>query len=133
MESLFARLSSFDKIERIGFGRMKAPPLATMTSIPSKTIVKNWKTQVLDGEPMILTIHQNGVPDAAELTGPRYKIIFRGNSFHGFLDFADNRIYSTPSQLCCAKFTRVGATNQWRGPMHCLVFRNGSWVPLGSL
>ena len=98
-----------------------------------KRVNKDWKMKVVDGEDVILTIHQNGVPDATELNGHRYKVVMRNGAFSGFLDSADGSMYKNPSILCRTKFHREGVTNEWRGPRHCLVHRNGSWIPIGNL
>ena len=93
-----------------------------------------WSQHVIADESVILTIHQNGVPDASELNGHRYQIRFVDGVFKGFFDPQDGTLYRTASALCCAKLRREGAkkTNEWRGPRHCLVYRNGSWVPVGD-
>lgn len=39
-------------------------------------------------------------------------------------------IYTSPTALCKARFTRKGKTNEWCGPKHLYVLRNGSWINL---
>ena len=96
---------------------------------------KMWATKIQNGEELLLTVHQSGVVDAEELKGPRYQVVLSAGAFQGFLDPVSKIVYTTPSALCCAKLERKGSkkTNGWRGPRHCLVLRNGLWVPIGTL
>lgn len=96
---------------------------------------KSWATKIQDGEELLLTVHQNGVIDETELTGQKYRVVFRKGLFEGFQDPVSQSIYTTPSALCRAKLERKGAkkTNEWRGPRHCLVLRDSRWVPIGNL
>lgn len=86
-------------------------------------------------EPVLLTVHQSGHPDEQELQGHQYQVRIVGGFFRGFTDPADNSTYKSPSALCCAKLQRHGSknTNQWRGPRHCLVLRNGTWTSLDRI
>lgn len=94
----------------------------------------HWSHKVVADEEVLLTVHQNGKPDADELRGGRYRVHFSDGAFHSFRDEQGNQ-YKTPTALCCAKLERHGAkgTNQWRGPRHVLVKRGENWVPIGSL
>ena len=94
-----------------------------------------WSTSLNADETILLTVHQNGIPDTEELSGHQYRVQFTNGAFTGFYDPLDNVSYSTASGLCCAKLIRRGnkGTNEWRGPRHCLVYRNSAWVPIGSL
>ncbi len=92
-----------------------------------------WKQKVFHDEDVLLTTHQNSVPDAAELAGPRFKIRTENGVFKEFFILANGATFRNPSALCKALFQREGKTNEWRGPIHCLVQRNGTWVPLAKL
>jgi hypothetical protein len=94
-----------------------------------------WTTKITADEEILLTVHQNGKVDEDEMRGPRYKVCFTGGVFTSFFDPSTNTNYKTPTALCCAKLERHGQkkTNQWRGPRHVLVLRDGAWVSLDKL
>ncbi len=94
-----------------------------------------WKTRVVAGEPVILTVHNSGELDGPAAYKPRYNIVFRDGVFEGFQDPTTDEIFTSPSGLCCARLSRSGPkkTNQWQGPAHCLVLRKGNWTPLNKL
>jgi hypothetical protein len=96
----------------------------------------NWKTKVFSNEDVLLTVHLNGIPDAKELLGHRFKICMEGASFKHFFDPTSGTTFGTPSGLCKAKLKRKSKeakTDEWRGPFLCLVQRNGTWTQLAKL
>jgi hypothetical protein len=101
--------------------------------LPAKAPRDLWKQKVSHDEDVLLTIHQNGVPDSVELAGPRFKIRMDNGVFKGFAILANGTTFRSASALCRGVFDRNGKTNEWRGPMHCLVQRNGTWIPLAKL
>ena len=109
--------------------------ISTLSSHSNTMPIPRWSSNLVASEPVILTIHQNGVPNGQELAGHQYQVNFVNGVFQGFIDPADGTSYSTASALCCAKLRRNGpkSTNEWRGPRHCLVLRGGSWIPVGNL
>ncbi len=106
-----------------------------MKAAPSKAKPPRdlWKQKVFHDEDVLLTTHQNSIPDAGELAGPRFKIRTENGVFKEFFILANGATFRNPSALCKAVFQREGKTNEWRGPIHCLVQRNGTWVPLAKL
>ena len=99
----------------------------------TEIIQKDWKELVLNNEDVILARSNSGIPTPEEINGARYKIILKNNYFSGILDSTTDTLYPSPTSLCKAKLQRQGNTNNWRGPMHCLVFRENSWIPLLAL
>jgi hypothetical protein len=96
----------------------------------------NYSHVLYPDEPVILTVHNSGVPSKEEtLSGAVYYVRLVNNEFRGFFDPYSNHIYATPSALCCAKLERHGAkqTNQWQGPRHVLAMRDGQWIPIADL
>jgi len=94
-----------------------------------------WKARILPNEEVLLTVHNSGELDAPVETKARYKAFFKGVSFAGFLDPTTGDVFKSPSALCCARLERHGPkkTNQWQGPAHVLVQREGVWIPLNKL
>jgi hypothetical protein len=39
-------------------------------------------------------------------------------------------LYTSATALCKARFNRDGKTNEWAGPRHVYVRRNGVWISL---
>lgn len=94
-----------------------------------------WRAHVGVGEEVILTRHQKGKASEEELAGPKYYIEEQGETLV-FKDRETGDHFDSPSGLCRARLApRQGkkGTNDWNGPMHCLVKRAGSWVPLAGL
>ncbi len=95
-----------------------------------------YTTTLVPNEQLILTVSQKGEPSEEEIrAGQRYLVRFNNSVFAAFEDPSTSTSYSTPTALCKAKLQRNGplATNEWRGPRHCLVYRNGTWTPIGNL
>lgn len=96
----------------------------------------NYNRVLYPNEPVILTVHNSGIPSKEEtLSGSVYYVRLVNNEFRGFFDPYTNQIYSSPSGLCCTKLERCGAkqTNQWQGPRHVLAMRDGQWIPIADL
>lgn len=95
-----------------------------------------WRAHVGVGEEVILTRHQKGKASEEEITdGQRFYIEELKDSLV-FKDRETGDHFESPSGLCRARLApRQGkkGTNDWNGPMHCLVRRAGAWVTLASL
>jgi len=95
-----------------------------------------WRAHVGVGEEVILTRHQKGKAAEEEITdGQRFYIEELKDSLV-FKDRETGEHFDSPSGLCRARLApRQGkkGTNDWNGPMHCLVRRAGAWVTLTSL
>ena len=95
-----------------------------------------WRAHVGVGEEVILTRHQKGKASEEEITdGQRFYIEELKDSLV-FKDRETGEHFESPSGLCRARLApRQGkkGTNDWNGPMHCLVRRAGAWVTLASL
>jgi hypothetical protein len=95
-----------------------------------------WRAHVGVGEEVILTRHQKGKAAEDEITdGQRFYIEELKDSLV-FKDRETGEHFESPSGLCRARLApRQGkkGTNDWNGPMHCLVRRAGTWVTLASL
>lgn len=95
---------------------------------------KNLYTRVLrDGEFALVTTNQNGIIHKHELGAQQYKVIFENGSFAGFYDPYTHTLYTSPSALCKSALKRNGETNEWNGPKHVQLYRDGQWVSLRSL
>ncbi len=94
-----------------------------------------WSSKILADEPVLLTVHESGVASELETNGCLYLVHCVDGVFKGFYDPSDETVYRSASALCKAKLQRHGPknTNQWRGPRHCLVLRNGVWKPLDKI
>lgn len=95
--------------------------------------IKTWKNRLLPNEDILLTVNQQGILQPDELSGARYQVVFTGATFSGFMDRQNQQLFKTPTALCKARLHRAGATNEWRGPTHCLVKRGDRWMPLSQL
>ena len=95
-----------------------------------------WRAHVGVGEEVILTRHQKGKASEEEIAdGQRFYIEELKDSLI-FKDRETGEHFESPSGLCRARLApRQGkkGTNDWNGPMHCLVRRAGAWVTLASL
>lgn len=105
------------------------------STMPRGTTSSRWIQHLISGESVLLTVHASGKPDASELNGPQHTVVFTNGAFEGFRDSQTETLYSSPSGLCRAKLQRNGPlnTNQWQGPRHVLVSRNGNWVAIADL
>jgi hypothetical protein len=96
-----------------------------------------WRAHVNSGEELILTRHQKGlITDEDAHKCARYHIESAADGGFRFTDRATGDVFDSPSGLCRGRLPpRQGkkGTNDWNGPMHCLVMRNGSWTPLAKL
>jgi hypothetical protein len=96
-----------------------------------------WRAHVGCGEEVILTRHQKGNIAAEDIhAAMRYYIETAADGTLHFKDRATGDIFDSPSGLCRGRLPpRQGkkGTNDWNGPMHCLVLRGGNWIPLAKL
>ena len=87
-----------------------------------------------DGETVILTVNQKGQASPQEIEQHKeYLISFKEGAFFGFYDSSNKALYRNPTVFCKNVLIREGHTNEWNGPMHCLVKRANTWVSLYSL
>ncbi len=88
---------------------------------------------VHDGEPVLLTYHQSGKATAEELLGKQFLIIKKEDKVT-IKDPESGAIYSSPTGVCKANLKHHGGvTNEWQGPAHVLVKREGYWISLKNL
>lgn len=106
---------------------------STTSSSKRREVDTEWKNHVHNGEEVVLTRHESGIPDMDDLSKVRLYVVKEGDVFRGFLNRQTNKLYKSPSGACRAHLTRDGETNQWRGPSHCLVVRTGIYTPLNKL
>jgi hypothetical protein len=45
----------------------------------------------------------------------------------------NNKLYKTTTAICKAVLNRDGQTNEWRGPQHVYILRDGSWKRFNTL
>jgi hypothetical protein len=99
-----------------------------------RTYRHEYSEKLIHGEHVILTTNQKGVASPEELLiSPKFHILFNDGAFSGFCDEASKTLYKNPTALCKHSFARSGSTNEWNGPMHCLVKRGEAWVSLYSI
>lgn len=97
-------------------------------------ITQHAYTELLNAnEVCILTTSQNGIPSEQELIGTRYIILFENDKFSGFYNPTTQTLYKNPSVFCKGLLQRHGHTNEWRGPRHVLILRDGRWTSLDTL
>jgi len=97
-------------------------------------ITQHAYTELLNAnEVCILTTSQNGIPSEQELIGTRYIILFENDKFSGFYNPTTQTLYKNPSAFCKGLLQRHGHTNEWRGPRHVLILRDGRWISLDTL
>ena len=97
-------------------------------------ITQHAYTELLNAnEVCMLTTSQNGIPSEQELTGTRYIILFENDKFSGFYNPTTQTLYKNPSAFCKGLLQRHGHTNEWRGPRHVLILRDGRWISLDTL
>ena len=90
-----------------------------------------YSNHLIHGESVVLTKNANGNPSEDEIYGKRYKVHAPEGWFVGFLDPETNCVYRSPSSLCKNKLPpRIGTTNEWAGPLHVLIMRRGTWIPI---
>jgi hypothetical protein len=95
-----------------------------------------WRAHVGVGEEVILTRHQKGKASEEEIADGKRFYIEELKDTLVFKDRETGDQFESPSGLCRARLApRQGkkGTNDWNGPMHCLVRRAGAWVTLSSL
>jgi hypothetical protein len=92
-----------------------------------------FKPFVKDGETFICITSQSGgrtlepTPEQLAVSG---KIVNTPTRW-GF--FANNTLYKNTTATCKALLNRNGATNEWRGPRHVYVCRDGVWKRFDTL
>ncbi len=103
-------------------------PVALVTKMPTYTTILHV------GETVRLTKNQNSraSPDELSDAAPHYTITIHNGKLM-FHDPSTGDYYKSPTSLCKAKMKHDGQTNEWAGPRHCMVLRNGSWVSIKSL
>jgi hypothetical protein len=90
-----------------------------------------WETRLQENERILLAYNERRGPMGPELEAACYFVRKdEQGRVKGFLDRQSNILYASPSALCKAKMHRDGETNDWDGPSHCFVQRNGVWVNL---
>ena len=92
-----------------------------------------FKSFVQDGETFICITSQSGgrtlepTPEQLTFSG---KIVNTTTQW-GF--FANNTLYKNTTATCKALLNRNGVTNEWRGPRHVYVCRDGVWKRFDTL
>ena len=99
-----------------------------------RTYIQEYSEKLVHGEHVLLTTSQKGQASSDELLiSPKFRVIFKDHAFLGFCDELNRTLYRNPTALCKHSLVRSGSTNEWNGPMHCLVKRGDSWVSLYSI
>ena len=113
--------------------RKMSTSLTTIGGSP-RTYIHEYSEKLIDGEHVLLTTNQKGQASSDELLiAPKIRVIFKDDAFLGFCDELKRTLYRNPTALCKQSLVRSGSTNEWNGPMHCLVKRGDSWVSLYSI
>ena len=97
------------------------------------TMEKRFRPYVKDGESFICITSQSGAPilePTAEDLSVSGKIVSTQEKW-GF--FANNTLYKSASAACKGLLLRDGETNEWRGPRHVYVSRDGVWKRFDTL
>jgi hypothetical protein len=90
-----------------------------------------WETRLQENERILLAYNERRGPMGPELDAGSYFVRKdEQGRVKGFLDRESSILYASPSALCKAKMHRDGGTNDWDGPSHCFVQREGRWVNL---
>lgn len=93
---------------------------------------KRFRSYVKDGESFICITSQSGTP-ILEPTADQSvsgKIVSTQEKW-GF--FANNKLYKSASAACKGLLLRDGVTNEWRGPRHIYICRDGVWRRFDTL
>jgi len=92
---------------------------------------KRFRPYVKDGESFICITSQSGAPilesTAVAVSG---KIVSTPEKW-GFS--ANNTLYKSATAVCKGLLLRDGDTNEWRGPRHVYISRDGVWKRFDTL
>jgi len=93
---------------------------------------KRFRPYVKDGESFICITSQSGTP----ILEPTAEIAVSGKIVStpekwGF--FANNTLYKSTTAACKGLLLRHGGTNEWRGPRHIYISRDGVWKRFDTL
>ena len=90
------------------------------------------KPTPVSGETVIATTSQSARLSMADFMSP-HRLIVTSAGRTIFVHGTTSAEYKSASAFCKALFNRDGKTNEWAGPRHLFVMRDGNWVSLNGV
>ena len=109
--------------------RITQPIIGPGSTSPHKNV---FSKHLIHNEPVLITRNPKGTPSDDEINNKYSAVAWVPHGiYQGFVNTQTNILSPNPSKLVQSILpSRNGKTNQWDGPSHVLVKRNGCWISI---